>query len=138
MGPCSQDRGGRVCWRISGRTGDNRGGCKALDIIRDSRIIQHVRTVIETPEFKKQAAALWTEDERMEFVCWIAEHPLAGDVIPGAKGARKVRWAVAGRGKRGGVRVVYWNLSSRGEVVLVMIYAKNDRGNVAPNEIGEI
>lgn len=107
----------------------------ALDNIRESRRVLFVRTVIETPEFKKQAEALWTEDERMEFVCWIAAHPLAGDAIPGAQGARKVRWGVAGRGKRGGVRVIYWNLSSRGEIVLVMIYAKNDRASVAPNDV---
>jgi len=63
-------------------------------------------TVIETEKFQKLAATLWSEDERMAFIDWIAANPLAGDVIPGARGARKVRWQVGGRGKRGGVRVV--------------------------------
>ena len=54
-----------------------------------------MRTVIETPTFQKQAAKLWSEDERLSFIDWIAANPLAGDVIPGADGARKVRWSRA-------------------------------------------
>ncbi len=50
-----------------------------------------MRTVIETPTFQKQAEKIWSEDERLAFIAWIAEHPTAGDVIPGADGARKVR-----------------------------------------------
>jgi hypothetical protein len=68
-----------------------------------------MRTVIETPTFQKQADKIWAESERFEFIDWIAANPLAGDVIPGADGARKVRWGRAGSGKRGGVRVVYFN-----------------------------
>jgi hypothetical protein len=56
-------------------------------------------------------------------------------VIPGAEGARKVRWGRAGSGKRGGVRVIYFSLTERGEVVLVMLYTKADRENVTPDEI---
>ncbi len=55
-----------------------------------------MRTVIETPTFQKQAAKLWSEDERLSFIDWIAANPLAGDVIPGADGARKVAGAVPG------------------------------------------
>lgn len=94
-----------------------------------------MHTVIETQAFQKQAERLWSEDERLRFIGWIAQNPLAGEVIPGAGGARKVRWAVSGRGKRGGVRVIYFHLCQRNEVVLVMIYAKNERTNVTPNDI---
>jgi hypothetical protein len=45
---------------------------------------------------------------------WLATHPLAGDLIPGAEGARKVRRGLAGKGKRGGVRVIYFNRLSEG------------------------
>jgi hypothetical protein len=78
-----------------------------------------MRTVIETPTFQKQAEKIWSESERLAFIDWIAVNPLAGDVIPGADGARKVRWGRAGAGKRGGVRVVYFNLTEQGVVVLV-------------------
>lgn len=92
-------------------------------------------TVIETPTFQKEAAKVWTEAERMDFITWIAENPTAGDVIPGAEGARKVRWAVQGKGKRGGVRVIYFNLSDDELVLLVAVYAKADRANMLPKEI---
>lgn len=94
-----------------------------------------MRTVIETPIFQKQADKIWSEPERLEFIDWIAANPTAGDVIPGADGARKVRWGRAGSGKRGGVRVVYFNLTERGEVVLVLMYAKADQTNVSPGDI---
>lgn len=92
-------------------------------------------TVIETPTFQKQADKVWVQAERHAFIDWIAENPTAGDVIPGADGARKVRWAVQGKGKRGGVRVIYFNLHADELVLLVAVYAKADRANLAANEI---
>jgi hypothetical protein len=92
-------------------------------------------TVIETPVFQKQAEKLWSVAERMGFIDWIAQNPLAGDVIPGAEGARKVRWSVAGKGKRGGARVIYFNLSAEGVVLLVAVYAKSDQVNIAIGDI---
>lgn len=94
-----------------------------------------MRTVIETPTFQKQADALWSEDERLDFVTWIAQNPLSGDVIPGADGARKVRWSAQAKGKRGGVRVIYFNLASEGVVWLVAIYSKSEQSNIQPNDI---
>ena len=92
-------------------------------------------TVIETPTFQKQAEKIWNESERTEFINWIAKNALIGDVIPGAQGARKVRWSVAGRGKRGGVRVVYFNLTEQGVVLLVMIYTKAGQSSIQPGDI---
>lgn len=92
-------------------------------------------TVVETPTFQKQADAAWSEDERFSFISWIAEHPDAGDVIPGADGARKVRWSRSGMGKRGGARVIYFHLVDDEIVLLVMIYAKATRTNVKAKDI---
>jgi len=92
-------------------------------------------TVIETAKFQKLAAALWREDERMAFIDWIAANPLAGDVVPGTRGARKVRWQAQGKGKRGGVRVVYFHLPVDGVVLLVLIYTKSQRDNIQPADI---
>jgi hypothetical protein len=94
-----------------------------------------VRTVIETPTFQKQAEKLWTDDERLAFIDWIAANPLAGDVIPGADGARKFRWSRAGSGKSGGARVIYFNLTEREVVLLIAAYAKADRANMLPADI---
>ena len=97
-----------------------------------------MRTVIETPTFQKQAAKLWIEGERLEFIDWIAANPLAGDVIPGAEGARKVRWSRKGSGKSGGARVIYFNLTEREVVLLVAVYAKADRTNMLAAEIKKV
>lgn len=85
----------------------------------------NMRTVAETPMFQKYAKDLWTEAERVDFINWIALNPDAGDVIPGSGGCRKIRWAKAGRGKRGGVRVIYFNVED--EVIwLLIVYSKAD------------
>jgi hypothetical protein len=94
-----------------------------------------VRTVIETPTFQKQADAIWTTLEREAFIDFIAENPDAGDVIPGADGARKVRWHRRGTGKRGGTRVIYFHLVGDELVLLVMVCAKAERTNVKPKDI---
>jgi hypothetical protein len=65
-----------------------------------------VYTIIETPIFEKYAAAVWSDDEREAFKLWIAQNPIAGDVIPQSGGLRKVRWCADGKGKRGGTRVL--------------------------------
>lgn len=97
-----------------------------------------MRTVIETSTFQKQAEKLWTEDERLAFIDWIAANPLAGDVIPGADGARKVRWSRAGSGKSGGARVIYFNLTEQEVVLLIAAYAKTDRDNMLPADIKKV
>lgn len=94
-----------------------------------------MRTVIETATFQRQADKLWTEDERLDFLSWLAANPEAGKVIPGADGARKLRWTLPGRGKRGGARVIYFNFAEDGTLLLVMMYAKNERANVARDDI---
>lgn len=94
-----------------------------------------MRTVIETEAFKKQAEKLWSEDDRLGFIDWIARNPLAGEVIPGAEGARKVRWARAGMGKQGGARVIYFNLDAQGVVLLVAVYAKAQQENISTDAI---
>ena len=92
-------------------------------------------TVVETPVFQKQAAKVWTEAERLDFIAWIAGQPESGDVIPGADGARKVRWSRPGMGKRGGARVIYFNLIADEVVLLVAIYTKTERDNILPRDI---
>jgi len=89
-------------------------------------------TVIETPVFKRLVDDIWSVDERQEFVVWLANNALAGDVIPGAGGLRKVRWSRAGMGKRGGVRVIYYNLLNDGIITLLMVYTKAKFDNLPP------
>lgn len=90
-------------------------------------------TIVETPAFSKLCVDYWTEDERGAFAAWIAAHPDSGDVVPGSGGCRKVRWSRAGSGKRGGVRVVYYNQLAHGEIYLLLIYRKSAQENVPAN-----
>lgn len=85
--------------------------------------MQAMHTVSETAIFQRYASEVWCESERVEFINWIAANPLAGDVIPGSNGCRKVRWNRAGMGKRGGSRVVYFN-EVQGRIWLLIVYAK--------------
>ncbi|WP_211463058.1 transcriptional regulator [Collimonas silvisoli] len=83
-----------------------------------------MRTVIETEIFQRYASEIWSDTEREELVNWIAVNSLSGDVIPGTDGLRKVRYARGGMGKRGGARVIYYNLLDNGEIWLLIAYTK--------------
>jgi hypothetical protein len=89
-------------------------------------------SVVETPQFVRQADDVWSDDERHEFVDYIARNPEAGDVIPETGGVRKVRWRRQGTGKRGGVRVIYFYHNAASPLFLLMVYAKAVREDVAP------
>ncbi len=90
-------------------------------------------TVIETDIFQKHISNIWTEEERLEFVSWIANNPLAGDVVPRAGGVRKVRCKRSGMGKSGGTRVIYYNMPDDGEIWLLIAYTKSKFDNLPPN-----
>ena len=87
-------------------------------------------TVVETPTFAKLCGDYWTESERGSFATWVAANPEVGDVIPGSGGCRKVRWSRPGTGKRGGVRIIYYNQLEFGCIYLLLIYAKSAKDNV--------
>jgi hypothetical protein len=65
-------------------------------------------TIVETSAFARRAEKLLPVDEHEELLFWLALHPESGDEIPGTGGVRKVRFAARGKGKSGGVRVIYY------------------------------
>ena len=83
-----------------------------------------LQTVAETPTFARQASKLFSEEERSELIASLAENPLAGDRIPGTGGVRKLRFASYGRGKRGGVRVIYYFLDYATPIYALLVYGK--------------
>ena len=95
-------------------------------------------TVVETLLFQKLWPLYWTEDERGAFAAFISQHPMAGDVVPGSGGIRKVRWSRRGMGKSGGVRVIYFTRNAEGEVVLLTLYAKAKTDNLTGAKLKEI
>ncbi|HEY2732111.1 MAG TPA: type II toxin-antitoxin system RelE/ParE family toxin [Polyangia bacterium] len=82
-------------------------------------------TVVETAGFIASAAGLLSEEERAAVIEMLARDPECGDVIPGTGGLRKVRIRLAGRGKSGGARMIYFFLNEGTPVVALMVYAKN-------------
>lgn len=92
--------------------------------IRQCRI-KVMHSVIETPIFTKR---------RAELIRLLAENPRQGDVIPGTGGVRKLRFAGSGRGKRGGVRVIWYVASDRIPVYALLIYGKNEQDDLTPDQ----
>jgi len=94
-------------------------------------------TIVETPEFLSASRKLLTDEQRADLVDYLARNPEQGDLIPESGGVRKLRWALEGRGKRGGARVIYFFHSQRLPVFLLTAYAKNQRDNLsAPDLMG--
>ena len=95
-------------------------------------------TVAELPEYQKMAGRLLAEDDRRGIVDHLAAHPKAGDLIEGTGGVRKLRWARGGRGKSGGVRVIYYFHSDAMPLYLLTMFAKNERANLSRAERNQL
>jgi hypothetical protein len=96
--------------------------------------IRSVQTVVETPVFLRRAEKLLTKDEHEELITYLATHPLAGDEIVGTGGVRKVRFAAKGKGKSGGVRVIYYFYDRDMPIYALLIYGKNERADLTPEQ----
>ena len=87
-------------------------------------------TFIETKLFTRLVHSYFTDDEYAALQNSIVANPEAGDVIRGSGGVRKLRWGLAGRGKRGGVRVIYYLRLQQGQVWMLTLYAKNEADSI--------
>jgi hypothetical protein len=94
-------------------------------------------TVAE-PEYLRRSKGLLTADEREAVVAYLAANPTAGDLIRETGGVCKLRWARGGRGKSGGVRVIYYYHSDRIPLYLLTIFAKGERANLSAEERHEL
>lgn len=91
-------------------------------------------TFIESSLFTRYLYEYLSEESYADLQWYLIGTPDAGDMIRGSGGVRKLRWASKGKGKRGGVRVIYYWHNSRGELWLLTIYAKNE-AEAIPTEI---
>jgi hypothetical protein len=90
--------------------------------------------VIEFAGYRRRADELLTADERETVINAIAYAPLVGDVIPGTGGLRKIRVGRDGVGKRGGARVVYYFYNEAFPILLLALYAKNEKADLSTRE----
>jgi hypothetical protein len=85
---------------------------------------------IESPLFTRICGHYLNDDEYGKLQNKLNERPESGAVVPGSGGVRKIRWAIEGRGKQGGLRVIYYLRRQPDEIWMLTIYGKNVRENV--------
>ena len=95
-------------------------------------------SVVETPEFLSATRKLMDDEKRAALVDFLAYNPTAGDLMPGTGGVRKLRWALEGRGKRGGARVIYFFHSAELPLFALTAYAKNVRADLSQAERNDL
>jgi hypothetical protein len=89
-----------------------------------------MHTVVETVPYLADASRLFTDEERASSIDMVSADPLAGIVVPGTGGVRKLRVAASGRGKRGGARIIYLFGGVNVPVFLLAVFAKNEKSDL--------
>ena len=87
-------------------------------------------TFVETKLFTSLVHKYLLDDEYAALQQALTDNPEAGDVMRGSGGVRKIRWGTAGRGKRGGIRVIYYLRPRQGEIWMLTLYAKNEAESI--------
>lgn len=85
---------------------------------------------IETKLFTRLFDEIFYDEDLARLQDFLIENPKVGDVVPGSGGVRKMRWAMPGRGKRGGLRIVYYLMSRQGQIWLLTLYPKSETDSI--------
>jgi mRNA-degrading endonuclease RelE of RelBE toxin-antitoxin system len=91
--------------------------------------------IVETPVFTRRVLKLLSDDNYRALQQLLVANPDAGDLIRQSGGLRKIRWSVAGRGKRGGVRVIYYWAVARETILMLLMYGKNEQDDLSPEQL---
>jgi len=93
---------------------------------------------IETSNFTKLLPKYLTDEEYRAFQTYLLVRPEAGDIVRGSGGVRKVRWASAGSGKSGGVRVIYYFKRSQHQIWMLTLYQKSEQATIPSHLLKKI
>ena len=93
---------------------------------------------IETPPFERVRQDYLDDDEYRFLQMALMANPATEDLMRGSGGIRKIRWAAAGRGKRGGLRVIYYRVSRRNHVLLLTMYRKSEISDLTPAQVSAL
>jgi mRNA-degrading endonuclease RelE of RelBE toxin-antitoxin system len=85
---------------------------------------------VETSRFTTELARYLSDEEYRQFQAYLMAQPEAGALIRGSGGIRKVRWGARGRGKSGGLRVIYYWASGAAQIYLLTVYGKSERSDI--------
>lgn len=91
--------------------------------------------IIETSIFTRQVQKLLTNEEYRDLQAFLVNHPDAGPVIVGSGSLRKVRWGLRGKGKRGGLRVIYYWASVQKQLLMLFVYPKSEKDDLTPTQL---
>jgi mRNA-degrading endonuclease RelE of RelBE toxin-antitoxin system len=94
--------------------------------------------IVETPAFTRRLRQVLDEEQYRLLQAALVASPAAGSVIRGSGGIRKVRWAGSGRGRRGGVRVLYHWSSADDRLLLLFIFHKNERSDLSRDQLKQL
>lgn len=94
--------------------------------------------IVETPVFTRQVLSALTDEEYRALQAALLLNPERGAVIPGSGGLRKLRWGVDGRGKRGGVRLIYYYAPNGPLVLMLFLFAKNEQSDLTPDQLRKV
>ena len=101
-----------------------------------------MQTIVELPEYLRRSAKLLSveerERERESIVNYLASHPASGDLIKGTGGIRKLRWSAHGKGKSGGVRIIFYHHNESIPLFLLTVFAKGEKTNISKSEGNEL
>jgi mRNA-degrading endonuclease RelE of RelBE toxin-antitoxin system len=93
---------------------------------------------IETKLFTKLLPAYLSDDDYRGLQSYLLQKPDVGDIVKGSGGVRKIRWAVDGRGKSGGVRVMYYWKKTDHEIWMLTVYSKSERAALSGHQLKQI
>jgi hypothetical protein len=91
---------------------------------------------VEAPPFTRHLAEYLDEDGYRQLQAGLAANSEAGNLIPGTGGFRKLRWADArrGKGRRGGLRVIYYYFASERQIWLMTLYDKDEAADLSAKQ----
>jgi len=93
---------------------------------------------IETSLFTRLIYNYLNEEEYLGLQVYLLRHPDSGKIVPGSGGVRKIRWAMKGKGKSGGIRVIYYWKVTDDEIWLLTVYGKSERETISGHILNQI